>query len=66
MEKIIAIALALLTLGLAGCAPKCTSEDGEHTWGKWTNLWAEPNPYGFMCQARACETCGWYELRTDR
>ena len=71
MKHRIQIAIAALLLaGLAtGCAPvppRCTSEDGQHKWGKWEPTGRSQHAvYGISDvqteNQRTCETCGWTE-----
>ena len=61
MKRTIQIALAALLLGLAaGCRPECTSEDGQHKWGKWSPIGISAMTGDVVCE-RTCETCGWTE-----
>lgn len=59
--RFVALIAALVLLCGCGQVPPCTVVGGHHTWGKWTNEWAEPNPAGFMRQKRFCEHCWAYE-----
>ena len=67
MKRRIQIALAALLLaGLAGCGappplPRCSSEDGQHKWGKWEVYGTTAGGADWIWRRRTCEICGWTE-----
>ena len=55
------VAFACLAALAAGCAPappRCSSESGEHSWGKWEVYGTAIGGPELVWHERRCETCG--------
>lgn len=43
---------------------QCTT-GAKHSWGAWSNVWENENPFGFMRQERYCNTCNLRQARSN-